>query len=1019
MEDPGVREAIVLYLDDADGAHPEARTAGAICEALGVGETIAERMAIVSELANLEERDLLETREDSVAGTRDRYSLTDAGRERAATLRDTLQEFEVEVVAGERRSRETLSTLAEREDRPVHEIVGVLDERNVYHSVEAADRSPAVGRDAELERCIDALDSAMAAERGRLLAITGPTGIGKSTLLSALAEELPDVAPVAIRLSRCDEPGDPYGALRDLLPSGVTDPVSGDPPGPSSAVDGPTAADAGRREIFTRFRERLSDATDHAHPVAMLDDLHRADPGTLAFLGFLFDRGEAPSLSVVVTYDPTELPTDVPPPLPAGDAERETVEHIPLGPLTRLGTKGLIERTTGVAGAPEALVDLVYEHTGGHPGFVVETVRTLLANSDLHKRYQWYPESADELAVPEEVASTVRQRLSTVDSATTSLLEWAAVAGERVPVAVLSAVTDVPAERSDRLIEALVDLHILEWVADGRAVRFSGSIYREAILRDLDPDEREHRRGEIARALEQIEDVSQRDSRWIATLAGHYEAAGAVDSAVRYYREAGERAHERFALDLATEHVDRALSLAEQAGRDSVQLRERRGDIHRDADRYDAALEDYRTALRRSDDPAEVVRIHRKVGMIQRLQGEYDAAIRTLERGLELARMHDEPVQEGWIRRNLGIVARIRGAYDSARDHQEAAREIARRTEHDVLAAEALVSLGGVAYGERDLERCAEVNARALELFEQADRPRRAANCLGNLGLVAMERNDLARARAYYERALDLDRELGNRSGEGATLNNLGDVASREGTLDIAREHYERSVTIAREIGDRRGEAHRLRNLALLEFKRGEHATAEGYLDRVQELVRDLDDPSIEVQLQTLRVSIALAEGRHGRARVHLSRARSAGDALDLPSIDATIAVRAGQVALAAGDPAGAAEHFLEAIAVGPDPDRESRVPEARGYLAVAALALDEDVQPARRRLTEAVDRLHSEHRPWRALALVVAGIQVEADRGATERVARLCERGHGVLETFDTELGQLERNIHEHCEAA
>jgi DNA-binding SARP family transcriptional activator len=175
-----------------------------------------------------------------------------------------------------------------------------------------------IGRDEELRALVDSYSAS--AKSGRLLAIAGEAGIGKSRLASAIVERAQQVGGVTA-LVRCHE-GErdlPYAPLTELLreligqgggdglaPAALAAAAALVPEMSSASLQ---AADlpAGP-EARTRFLEALRTAlvglaTQGTAPgLVVFDDLHLADDATIDLVSYTARRLKTPGVALLVTW---------------------------------------------------------------------------------------------------------------------------------------------------------------------------------------------------------------------------------------------------------------------------------------------------------------------------------------------------------------------------------------------------------------------------------------------------------------------------------------------------------------------------------------------------------------------------------------------------------------------------------------------------------------------------------------------------------------------------------------------
>src|SRR5262249_33961183 len=248
-----------------------------------------------------------------------------------------------------------------------------------------------VGRDGELRKLVAAFERARAGH-GRLVAVCGEAGIGKTRLVEELvrATALP---PGRVLRGRClEQEGAPsywpwgrvlraYVAARGL--DGVRSDAGGDamvlgaivpelvPPGAS----GPAIASGSELEARYRLFEaaiNLIRAASTAPLLIALEDMHWADAASLAVLEFVAHELDGTHLLLLVTYRDRTRPRL---PRPLVEAVR-CGEHITLRGLDGAAVAALAAHEAG-SDVPAALVDRLAEVTAGNPYFLGEVLRAL------------------------------------------------------------------------------------------------------------------------------------------------------------------------------------------------------------------------------------------------------------------------------------------------------------------------------------------------------------------------------------------------------------------------------------------------------------------------------------------------------------------------------------------------------------------------------------------------------------------------------------------------------------------
>jgi DNA-binding CsgD family transcriptional regulator/tetratricopeptide (TPR) repeat protein len=357
--------------------------------------------------------------------------------------------------------------------------------RHVPLAGAARPASVLVEREGDLAALDECLQAVRRGPQGRIVLVSGESGVGKTALLRRFAEECD--RPVRVLWGGCD----PLFTPRPLGPLlGVAESVSGEL---EDAIEGRALP----HEVVAALARELQ---GRVPTVFVLEDLHWADEATLDVFRLLARRIERVPALIVATYRDDEL-------APAHPL-RIVVGELGTGPaIKRLKLAALSLAAVAQLAEPYGIdARELYRKTAGNPFFVIEVL------------------AAGVYEMPDTVTDAISARTARLDPSARQLLKAVSIV---LPQAELWLLEELAREAIDGLDECLTS-GMLTSVPQG--IAFRHELVRVAIEESTAPNQRIelHRR-----ALAALTDPpgGERD---LARLAYHAEAAGDVDAVVRF-----------------------------------------------------------------------------------------------------------------------------------------------------------------------------------------------------------------------------------------------------------------------------------------------------------------------------------------------------------------------------------------------------------------------------------------------------------------------------------------------------
>lgn len=290
----------------------------------------------------------------------------------------------------------------------------------------------------------------------------------------------------------------------------------------------------------------------------------------------------------------------------------------------------------------------------------------------------------------------------------------------------------------------------------------------------------------------------------------------------------------------------------------SGQILARRGVFNHRLTRYEQARELLERSLeifRCLDNRPEIAFALQRLSQLQSELGEYEAGRRNCQESLEIFRVLADRQGIGRALNELGAIAYRQGEYDKAEQyHRESLRLFRELNDHWGLAS-TLVNLGNVETELGEYVQAKQFYRESLALCEEIGAQAGLAATLNNLGDINREIGDLSDARKYLDRSIEIYQQIGDRYGLSVVLANLGDVAYRQEQYQEARKLHEQSLAICEETGNRLGVAHALAKLGSLTCALGEYQESQKY--HLQALKLAVENQATPLVMETL-VGIAI-----------------------------------------------------------------------------------------------------------------------------------------------------------------
>lgn len=339
--------------------------------------------------------------------------------------------------------------------------------------------------------------------RGRLVIIGGEAGIGKTTLaLDVLYEGRMKGAMVLTGHCHDLSTTPPYAPWLDMAARYT--PRSNDPELPPAFAQGYLTPFDSQTALFAGMLEFITTLASTQPVMILLEDMHWSDSASLELLRYLSTHLDTLPVLIVLTYRMDELTRQHP-------LYRQLPSLVRASNGLRLELKRLdaramahLVRSRHQLDADEELRLVIYleQHAQGNPFFAIELIRALEEAQVLTQTgYTSHLEQFDYIVLPPLLTQVIDGRVSRLGDVAREALSFAAIVGEEVPLALWADVARLDEDQLLSIIEQAVDAHLLIASRDGRRVRFSHALIRDALYESLLPAHRRQRHKLVAEHL--------------------------------------------------------------------------------------------------------------------------------------------------------------------------------------------------------------------------------------------------------------------------------------------------------------------------------------------------------------------------------------------------------------------------------------------------------------------------------------------------------------------------------------
>ena len=557
------------------------------------------------------------------------------------------------------------------------------------------------------------------------------------------------------------------------------------------------------------FHGLLNVGSTGAVLVLIVEDLQWADPSTAELFTFLV--GEARSSGLVVigtltTERSSETTLEETVSRSAAAWEERARDHgiriIPLKPLSEEMVRENLEALLGDPSLTHEFVRWVMWESGGSPLNIRRVIDYLIAHEYLRSTASGWEIDMDRiqgLRIPGGAGAIWNERLESISEEHREVLRHASVLGEQFDVELLTRVSERPPEETFGRVRELVDLGLLDEVANEAGFRFPQVSLRESIYGATTERSRSIAHTRAGTYLESL--YVDGASELLGQVAYHFARGLEPERAIDYSIKAAEQAAVALAYEQSAEFYRVALELMDISGEElrKPEIRERLGDAYFRCNNLRGAMQVYQFLLKS-------VQVNREAP-----EGDIGSAE---------------------IMKKIGKVLARRSEWSPALSYFHNAMQIFQRHGRPLDVAEMLNRMAWIHIDKGDFSEAERSGIEAIRILEHLPLAPAHGYTRNILGVISSARGELVPAEQLFQEALRNAETLGSGQLRKVTANNLANVLYRLGRWDDSLQFQRRNLEQSEDEGDLWDVVTAYNAIAVTQYAKGEFKPAAALLER-------------------------------------------------------------------------------------------------------------------------------------------------------------------------------------------
>ncbi|MBN2857327.1 MAG: tetratricopeptide repeat protein [Candidatus Delongbacteria bacterium] len=567
-----------------------------------------------------------------------------------------------------------------------------------------------------------------------------------------------------------------------------------------------------------------------------IDDIHKADEGTLDLIRSLCRAGKDVPVCVISTARFNEDVKNFDPGI-----EADPYGKIDLKTLTKESVRTIAEFHLE-AGITDRLFEMIWEKSGGNPFYTEQLALYLKDSKNLVRKKAVYDIGKADHSIPESISSIIISRIDRLSLDLRRSIRTASVLGKEFSIKVLSGM----------LKNKSIITHIKRIEKEEFWLNLSEMIYifKHALIRDSVYQMQLKKTLKVLHKLAAVTILKIFNNEiegHYADLAYHFENAGDIKNTSKYLELAGRYAYKNYHLKEAFSHYEKYLRY-EKRRSESSEINRLLGYILfilGDWSGAESYMKKSIACIKDSDDKIQFIKNYSTYSDLLIEKGESDTALEYLNKCMTVAKKFGIKLQQGHISNQIGAVYRMWGDFRTAVKHYKRALNVFLDLKDDLSASSVYDHLGMSYMNTGDFKKAMMYFNKALKIVVSINDPRGILTVYNNMGDIYYMQGDTGKALSVFGKAIELADKICDIRKKSIITGHLGSIYFYKGDYEKAFSYFKEALDISYTLGDLSSESYLCGNIGVIYRLLGKHKTGLSYFNRQLKLSEKMKNKTL------------------------------------------------------------------------------------------------------------------------------------------------------------------------------